>query len=368
SLAVGAPMKVTRFLLLILLLLPAMGFAQNPKMLRVGLVPTAPFVNAPTDAKPGISIELWRAIVDANAWACTYTDYKSTDEALKALIGDKIDVVVGATSINKKRRAEVDFSQPFFRAGLQIMISEVRPHTFDAVWESLTDPAHLTIFGVLVVVVIVLCVFVTLFERKHNPDFPKTWQDGFAESFYYVAALMFTGKSVYKGFPGVIGRLTMIIWMVAGVFFVAYITSSITSVMTVQRLKGNINGPDDLAGRTIGDIEGTTSMEYLSEHGIQHIDYKDIPSAVADLVPPKGGTPKIEALIYDAPLLEYYDNQHQKIPITEVGPIFQPENYGFAVRKGSDLREPIDESLLFLLESGFIQKLGEKYLGLVFKR
>ncbi|MEO8205688.1 MAG: transporter substrate-binding domain-containing protein [Chthoniobacterales bacterium] len=361
-------MKAMRLFVLTLLLLPAMGFAQSVATpLRVGLVPTAPFVNTPPDPLPGISIEVWRAIVDANKWTCAYSNFPTSDAALTALKNDRIDVVVGATSITKLRRATVDFSQPFFRAGLRIMISQVQPHSLGAVWETLTDPAHLSIFGILVLLVIVLCVAVTLFERKHNPDFPTTWKDGFAESFYYVAALMFTGKSVYKGFPGVIGRITMIIWMVAGVFLVAYITSTITSEMTAQRLHGHIHDARDLVNKTVGCITGTTSQTYLTEKGIDHIDYKDIASAVADLVPQKGRAPKIEALVYDAPLLEYFDNNHQQIPITEVGSTFQPENYGFAVRKGSDLRQPIDEALLTLIESGFINKLAQQYLGPVFQ-
>ena len=73
------------------------------------------------------------------------------------------------------------------------------------------------------------------------------------------------------------------------------------------------------------------------------------------------------AIVSDAPILQYYDNQHPKIPITEVGPIFDPHNYGFTLPKNSPRLLPINEALLSILESGYLQALGKSYFGDVFQ-
>jgi len=118
------------------------------------------------------------------------------------------------------------------------MVSNPRPHTFARLLQDLGTWGHLTVLWVCIGVIALLTLLVTIFERKHNPDFPKTWHAGLAEAFYYVVSLALTGKSAYKGFPGALGRLTLVVWMLAGMVMVAHVTSTITSAMTVEKLKG----------------------------------------------------------------------------------------------------------------------------------
>jgi polar amino acid transport system substrate-binding protein len=76
---------------------------------------------------------------------------------------------------------------------------------------------------------------------------------------------------------------------------------------------------------------------------------------------------KVRAVVASAPLLQYFDATHPKLPITEVGPVFAPYNYGFALAPGSALRQPLNAALLRLQESGVMFDLGQKYFGAAYQ-
>ena len=44
--------------------------------------------------------------------------------------------------------------------------------------------------------------------------------------------------------------------MFTSVVFIAYFTAAVTSSLTVQQLRGDINGPEDLPGKRVGSIKG----------------------------------------------------------------------------------------------------------------
>ncbi len=180
------------------------------------------------------------------------------------------DVLVGNTTVTSARIKTVEFSQPYFRSGLQIMIPEARPHTFARLWENIVDFGHLTVFWYILGIVLLVTILVTLFERKHNPDFPKTWSAGFAEAFYYVISLTLTNKSAYKGFAGVLGRLMLVFWMVLGFLMVTYVTAAVTAAMTVEQLRTRINGPPGSLWQTCRSDHGQCGSR-LSEESRDHL-------------------------------------------------------------------------------------------------
>jgi len=350
---VGALMS--RYLIVLFLFLAAAsGWAQQT--LRVGIAGSAPFIMEEKGAQTGFAIDLWQNVADTNHWPFEFRSYDSMKEGIEAVEKGQCDVLVGNTSITSEREKRVEFSQPFYRSGLQIMVSENRGHV--ARWVgNLFLPQHLEVFGFIGIAVLIATMAVTMFERRHNPDFPKTHSAGIAEAFYYVMGLI-TGKSTYKGFPGVLGRLMLVCWMIASLFTVSYVTSVITSSMTADIIQGHINGPQDLQNKLVGLVSGTQSEDYAKARNLDYASYPTLPAAVTDLV--KG---KVQALIGDSPVLQYYDLSHPEIPIHEVGAVFQPVNYGFAMPMNSPLREPINVVLLNLNEGGYFDDLGAKYFG-----
>lgn len=349
----GITMSRAWICLLLLLVAPMSRAEQAP--LRVALAGAPPFVMEKNGVPVGFAIDLWQNVATDHGWQFSYKQYDTTDAALDALAKGECDVLVGNTSITSEREQHVEFSQPFYRSGLQIMVSEQRGPVLRFMGK-LLELQNLEVLLGVALTVIAFTIIVEAFERRHNPDFPKGRAAGFAEAFYYVMGLM-TGKSSYKGFSGVLGRLVLVCWMLASLFVVSYVTGVIASSMTADALS-KIKGPGDLQDKMVGLIGGSESEDYARMRNLDYVTYPDMDTAVAALV--KG---KVECLIGDAPVLEYYDFTHPRIPIHEVGAVFQPVNYGFAVPLNSPLREPINVTILRLFEGEFFKELGTTYFG-----
>lgn len=335
--------------------------AQGGEALRVGVAGEEPFVvKGPPFS--GVAIDVWEKIAAANVWTFQYTAFSDMEEGLQAVADGKIDVLVGDVGITKDRLSHVEFSQPFYRSGFQIMISEARPHSVARLGADLLDIVRLQIFWYVVAAIVILTMVVFLFETKHNPDFPKTKSEGLAEAFYYVVSLALTGKSTYKGFPGVLGRLVMVVWIILGIITVAYVTSSITSTMTLEKMGGRISGPQDLPGKTVAVVKGSAAGEYLRGKGITILPTADLAAAVDAMLQHKAA-----AVVDDAPVLQSFDFNHPQFPITEVGPIFAQQNEGFALAIGSPLRMPLNKALLDLEEAQTLGQICRSYFGPVYQ-
>lgn len=336
--------------------------APMPAMpLRVALFGLAPFVIENDGTLDGFSIDVWEHLAAANTWSFVYKRYPTAEAAIKAVTDGQADIVVGDVSIVAPLFSSVEFSQPYFRAGLQIMVAEGRPYSMSRMFEDIWAWLHFELFWIFVGGVVVISVGVMFFERKHNPDFPKKWSDGFAEALYYVVSLSL-GKSGYKGFGGWFGRLVMIIWTVVGVLVVIIVTSRVTAAMTTEAFNSRITGPKSLPGKTVGAVTGTRAITYLQHHSITFNEYGDWDEAVKKLL--KGDVP---ALVGPAPVLQTYDKEHPTLNITEIGAIFEHYNYGFAMPIGSPLRVPLNRALLEIQENGELLKIGQEYFGEVFQ-
>lgn len=303
-------------------------------------------------------MDLWKEIAGDLARGSDFTAYNNIPDLLEAVSSGKIDVGVSGIFVTEERLKLVDFSQPFLQGGLQVMVHEKRGSSFMKIWNGLRESGHLKIFGLGICVILIATILLTLAERRWNQEFHPDWANGIAESFYHVVSIVMTGKSTHKGLPGPWGRVLAAIWIAFGVGVVAYITSSVTSIMTVNSLEGIIKGPQNLPGHKVGIIPGTVGAEYCTDKHLETTPFKSLPEAVNALV-----GRQIDAIVLDAITLQWYDNSHPELPITEVGPIFEKKHYAFALPIGSPLRHEINKSILKQNESGFLETLRQHYFG-----
>ena len=57
----------------------------------------------------------------------------------------------------------------------------------------------------------------------------------------------------------------------------------------------------------------------------------------------------VQAVVFDAPTLQYWAAKQGNRVVPVVGPLFRPEQYGIAVAEGSALRKPSNDALLGLV-------------------
>ena len=327
--------------------------------LRVGIRLDEPFAEkAPGGGYKGYAIDLWESIAAQNGWKYRFVEFHSTAEILEAISQRKLDVGAANITVTRTRLSDADFSLPFLDAGLQIMVDDTRKAGGGQFWKVVSNPDHIKVVGYGLLIIVLLAAILTLFERRFDPEFPRGWVEGWVESFYHVMSVIFTGKTNHKNIPGPLGRFFSAIWVATGVAVVAFITSSITSSMTVNKLHGQINGPQDLPGKVVGTVRGTLGQTYCDNLQLDPQLFGNLPDAVRALV-----KRKINCIVYDAPVLQYYDNAHPELPVSEVGPVINKAPYGFAFAPGSPLRIPFNLALFDLEEKGFVNTLHAQYFG-----
>jgi polar amino acid transport system substrate-binding protein len=128
----------------------------------------------------------------------------------------------------------------------------------------------------------------------------------------------------------------------------------------VNKLGGIIQGPDDLFGKTVATVSDSTAEKYLIDHiGKKKVRrFPDIQEAYQVL---QDG--KVDAIVYDAPVLQYYASHQEKGLVKVVGAVFNREYYAIALPNGSPLKENINMILLEFMEERKYQELRQEWFG-----
>ena len=163
------------------------------------------------------------------------------------------------------------------------------------------------------------------------------------------------GEKVPKTLPG---RLLAMVWMVTSVIVFASFTAALTSQLTLRHLRGRVNGEADLRYVRVAAVAGTETTEYLSQ---ARIPYEVFPDAEAGLSALQRG--RIDALVYDRPLLLWLVNEHFSGSLRVLDQTFDPQVYAIALPEGSPLRMPIDLALLDTIRSDWWRETLSAYLG-----
>ncbi len=115
----------------------------------------------------------------------------------------------------------------------------------------------------------------------------------------------------------------------------------------------------DLTDKIIATKEGTTSARFAREILQKEIKlFPDIAQAYQAVA-----TGAADAAIFDAPALLYHIKTSGQDHLKSVGRRYQQQTYGIALTQGSPLREPINISLLKLIEIGRYDTISRKWFG-----
>jgi len=338
------------------------GTKPKAKVLRVVTQRSEPFVIYQDGEYHGFSIELWEKI--AHKLGLKYEIYgvNTIAKLLDDVRRGAADVAVSGIGITSKREQVLDFSHSYFESGLQIMIpnasGSLPGDILSKVVAILFSQKLLIGVGVFLIVLLIAAHIIWLLERRHNPQFSESYPQGLWQSIWWAVVTVTTVGYGDKTPKGTIGRLFGLFWILAGYFVFAYFTASVSSTATVQKLHGTINGPEDLFGKRVATVQKSTAAEYLAAQGMQTIELENVEKGYRLLE-----TGKVDAVVYDAPVLQHYASKKGKGKVQVVGLIFKEKSYGIALPRKSDLRDRINVALLQLEESGAYEEIAKKWFG-----
>jgi ABC-type amino acid transport substrate-binding protein len=339
-----------------------LAFAQEQgRKLRVGISPFSPFVMFSDDKPIGYSIDLWKAVAEKLNIDYEFVRTKGVADKLEDLVQGKIDVAIGGITITEGREKKMDFCHSHFQTGLDILVPGDRKPSIMSFLLSFFTKTKLIVIGTICLIIIVIGHLIWLVERASESgtnSFHKKYLPGVLEGMYWTIVTASTvgyGDRVPKKWIGrLLTGVIIIIALPLGAFFVAQLSSDIT----LQGLRANIQGPEDLLGQRIGVVRGTTSEETVRSFGPSVRSFDSIENAHQALL-----DGRIDAVVYDKANLLYYAEHEGKGKVTVVGKTFAPQNYGFAVHQQNSLRETLNRALLALTERGELARINDKWFG-----
>jgi len=126
----------------------------------------------------------------------------------------------------------------------------------------------------------------------------------------------------------------------------------------MKQLQRAINDAHDLAAVRVGTVAGTTAVDALTRMNVHFVAYAKPLDGLSDL---KQG--RLDAFVYDRPLLAWQVRQHHPFAIKLLESMFEPEIYAFAVPTGSPLRKTISIGVLNAVRSDWWRQAQFRYLG-----
>lgn len=270
----------------------------------------------------------------------------SIDQALSSVEAGDADVAVGPISITAKRAQKIAFTQPYATSSLAIAakvdssaLTRFRPFMTRAFFSALL---------VLLLVLGLVGTLIWLAERKTNSEhFPSDPWRGIGNGIWFALVTMTTVGYGDRAPNTPVGRVVAGVWMLVALITVSSLTAGIATALTLSQLGGSeVPTADQLDGRRVVTLEGTTSERFARRHGAVVLTEETLAGAIGKLQ--QGAA---DAIVFDRPALEYYLSKHSNVELQLAGQRYQEHGYGFAVSQESPLRARMDYVLLALREA-----------------
>ena len=331
--------------------------------LRVAARPLPPFVIYEERAYSGFEVELVRLVGDQLGMEVEIHAVDTVAKQIDDITRGVAQLGLGGVAITESREEVADFSVPVLDSGLTILTTTDdsrglgdRIVSFFSAVASSDLPWLLVVFGVAV---LVAAHMIWWLERRHNPDFAVPYRKGIWDSFYWSVVTMSTVGYGDKVARGTRGRVLALIWIALGTLVFASFTASIASSLAVNELRSEISGPDDLLGRRVATVVHSAGESYLPSIGVGPVVVDRVDDAYRLL-----SEGEVEAVVFDAPVLQYHVAREGAGEVVTVGSDFQRVQYGLMLSEhDAELRERVNLALLRLVESGVYGRLHDGWFG-----
>jgi polar amino acid transport system substrate-binding protein len=345
----------------IAMLSPALPTSAAPAVkgpndeVTIATKPLTPFVFADGAELSGFSIDLWNEIADRNGWSTTWRQFETVDEVLAAAQAGQVDAGIAGISVTAEREEALDFSHPMFDSGLQVVVSNEPESSLSAFGRVLVE-GPLPKFLLAIFALLIASGHIVWLAQRKDGRAPQSYFAGVSYGMWISGATALAGdiETPRRWY----GKIIAMLWILFGVVLVSFFTASATSQLTLDSIKSDIAGVQDLPGKSVVTVAGSTSESYLRGLGLD-------PQTVASFEEayPLLRKNQADAVVFDAPVLRYHIKTLGKGRERIVGPIFNNEAYGIAFPVKSPYREVVNRTLLEIRADGTYQRIYERWFG-----
>ncbi|KAJ0863026.1 putative periplasmic binding protein-like I [Helianthus annuus] len=245
----------------------------NVKPLRVG-VPTMAVFKEFVDVKydhddhsftiTGYSIELFEETVKRLPYYLPYEFYPFTgsyDSLVKQVYLKNFDAVIGDVSVVSSRYQYAEFTHPFTETGL-MMVVPITPYHQQWLF---VKPFTFGMWIITILFNIYNALVIYLIERKHSPELQGSVmnQTGILLSLAFTRTFSKNSDEVHSNLT----RMTTVAWIFAAIIIGQCYTASLTSMLTIRRLKPQVTDYEALknSNAVVGYSKGSHVARYLED-------------------------------------------------------------------------------------------------------
>ncbi|XP_048132294.1 glutamate receptor 2.9-like [Rhodamnia argentea] len=278
------------------------------------------------------------------------------DDLVNKVRDQTYDAAVGDITILANRSLYVEFTQPFMGSDLTVIVPAKPVIDRASIFIMPFTPRMWAASGGILIYTMLVVWFL---EHPTNPEFrgPRTKQLSTALWFTFSSLFFAHKEKVHRNFT----RIVVVIWFFVALILTQSYTASLTSMLTLQKVKPTVTTIDQLriSKAKVGCNPDSFICNYLnsqlnfSKENIVHIRNT---SSYGDQF--RSGN--ISGLFLEYPYARAFFTQYCDGYLT-IGDGYRFGGFGFVFPKGSQLAANFSEAILELSESGEMKRLENKW-------
>ncbi|XP_033110440.1 glutamate receptor 1-like isoform X2 [Anneissia japonica] len=299
------------------------------------------------------------------------------------IIRGRADIAAGPLTITEDRDSFVDFSIPFMRSGIQILIkhpSYVHEYPF-----SMMYPFGVEVWFINAMAMFLFSLFMFLINRKNPAEWRALAENGDvyeenADNFSFRNSTWFSVSSMflqsYDASPrSQAGRVLTGFWWMFCLIMIFLYGLNVSPYMTAAKKAAFIRTAKDLLeqievnygcvkeGSTYDFFKNSTDPDYQRIWGYISTAYPDpLVDFVSDGVRRVRESNGEYALLAESAILKY-EAYRKPCDLLITDGFITRSMYGFAVQAGSPLRDQLSYAIEKLFEDGTMDKLEDRWFG-----
>ena len=274
---------------------------------------TAPFFHVAVSESPpyayeeasgkwtGLTVDLWEQIEKKLNYRYDYVKL-APHEVMEALHTGKCDLCIAEMAPSIEAKSLIDFSEPYLASRLLVALRNfVITQEIAEFSSSLKNNGFLEIFFFMMLGLLIFSILLWLAERKNNKNhFDNLVPHGIGSAFWFGAVTMTTNGYGDKVPVTFWGRSITFIWMLAGMIFIALLTGTVISSLTIAADHSSVRHIEDLARYKNGVFRNSYAARTLKLKGIPTKKFENLKEGLDALC-----NKQIDAFVGDSISLQY---------------------------------------------------------------
>ncbi|XP_054813212.1 glutamate receptor 2.8-like [Prosopis cineraria] len=314
-----------------------------------------------TTSFQGFAVQLFKETAELLPYHLPYKFYTfngTYDDLVKQIYYKNFDAVVGDVTIVSYRYEYAEFTQPYTDPGV-VMIVPVRVKGGQRGWLFL-KPFTRTMWVLIGLMIIYNGFVLWMLERNHFPDLKGSMlnQTGTMCWLSFITFLSLHGDRLHSN----LSRMTMVVWLFAGLIITQTYTANLASMLTVEKLEPTTDDVDQLrkGNAIVGCDRGSFLKNYLYE--VLHFQPTNIRQISSEEEYAEALRNKeIAAAFLEVPVAKIFLAKYCK-EFIQAGPMYKIGGFAFAFPRESPLTATVNKALIKAFENGKVLDLENKML------